>query len=186
MTAPGLFQSHPPQIPIRQFPNRTLWSCQALVLEPLPKFKDLSKKPSTDIQIYCTSNPWHFKGITSNKLEINVLQITRRMEWMIHCVIPPSDSARFECCRVEVSPCESWRAGKWEANVETSCWVTLPQEAFRATKAICPKNPRTCTITFQLQKLILQEVRESYGPQTSLIFFFHGAFSAITAELNEL
>lgn len=69
-------------------------------------------------QIYrYTSNPWHFKGITSNKLEINVLQITRRRKWMIHCVIPPSDTARFECCRVEVSPGESCRAGNWETNV---------------------------------------------------------------------
>lgn len=101
---------------------------------------------------------------------------------MIHCVIPPSDSARFECCRVEVSPGESCRAGNWETNVEMSCWVTLPEEALRATKAIRPKD---LYYNSSAPKLTLQEVRESYGPQTSLIFF-HVAFSAIMAELNEL
>lgn len=63
-----------------------------------------------------------------------------------------------------------------------SCWVTLPEEALRATKAIRPKD---LYYNSSAPKLTLQEVRESYGPQTSLIFF-HVAFSAIMAELNEL
>ena len=50
-----------------------------------------------------------------------------------------------------------------------------------------PKEPQDLLLWFfQLQKLMLQEVRESYGPQTSLLFFYHVAFYATMAELNEL